>query len=682
MGLLDMFKKTSEVQVLEIPVEMPLEKSVKPVETDPNIEEQIEKSKVVFGLSSQRYEIDNVHQKTGNGRLMDKELRDIAQYDAIISLIVTTRANQCMTFGTKSRSKYDRGFILRERLPVQDDPSIPADKKGEECLYRTQMAETVSRWILNCGTTNQEVVDHVFHQSDTIFRYCTLSEYLAAQVRNLLIFGRCATQIVRNKEGVPLMFRPIPVETLLRVIDGRKLAPLSRSDKDVPEPAVDDIEEYNALPEGQRPVAYVQRVKGKTVSFFTEQDVMVTYLQKQAYEGLDGYPLSPIELGYFSILMHFHAQMYLQNSFQKGLGSKGFIVIKTPEGGVVSKADVENFRKMFSNYVARNDNSATIPVISGPVEVKFEQLNATAKDLEFNNLYARVLQILCASFQISPHEIGFGALDPGDRSSVSDQMKQEQIVQGEERGLRQLLEMTFSTLFNVIGEAFPDVKKTFYLDAIGLGQNTKEGDLQLYQEELQTNGTFAKIWADSERSEAFPFGGHVPTSPIFHASVAKYMKFGEMREHFFLEKGASKNPAYDFIIDPALDQTYQSLKNQMPQMQAQQQALQLQSQQQQMQMADEQMKQQSQAAEQQSQQQEAQQSQEAEPQQPDEVQQQEMAHADAEETRKQQAHDQKMKHGEDKHQLNLRLAYEESRAQRSANALSGIIHRAKTRPAG
>jgi hypothetical protein len=675
MAWYDVFKRQKETK-LEI-TEVPLQKSVEPVILDPSLDGDIEKNKVVFGLNSSRYEIDNIHQKAGGGRLLDKELREIAHYDAIVSLIVTTRANQCSVFGTRSRSKYDRGFILRERLPVQNDSTISAEQKGQECLYRTRMAETIGRWMMSCGVTNRRVLDHVFHKSDSTFRECSLSEYMSAQVRNMLIFGRCATQIIRNEQGVPMLFRPVPVETLFRVIDGRRIAGLSIADEDVPKPAVHDVNKYNSIPESERPVAYVQRVKGKTVSFFTDRDIKVTYLQKQAYEGLEGYPLAPIELSYFSILMHFHAQMYLQNTFQKGLGSKGFIVIKTPEGGVVSKMDTENFRKQFSNYVARNDNSATVPVISGPVDVKFEPLNATAKDLEFNNLYARVLQILCASFQISPHEIGFGALDPGDRSTVSDQMKQEQIVQGEERGLRQLLEMTFSSIFDIVCETFPEARNIFSLEAIGLGQNTKEGDLELFQEELQTNGTFAKIWADSERSESFPFGGHVPTSPIFHASVAKYMKFGEMREYFFGEKGAAQNPAYDFIIDPALNEAYQSSKTQMPQMQAQQQQMQLQQQAQQMQMADDQMKMQQQQAEA-----EAQAAAQQDPENP-ELQQKEVEAADFDQQRKQESHEQKMRHKEDEHGLNLRLKYEEARAAQKAQSntvLSGIVQRVKAKP--
>jgi hypothetical protein len=219
-------------------------------------------------------------------------------------------------------------------------------------------------------------------------------------------------------------------------------------------------------------------------------------------------------------------------------------------------------------------------------------------------------------------------------------------------------------------EAFPDAQKMFHLDTIGLGQNTKEGDLKLYQEELQTNGTFAKIWSDSERSEAFPFGGHVPSSPVFHSSVAKYMKFGEMREFFFGEKGAAQNPAYDFIIDPSLNEAYQSLKNQMPQMQAAQQSLQLEQMQQQMGQAEQQAQQQQQEAEQ------AQQ----EPEQEGPTQEEQLAQS--EDSRDQESHEQEMRHKEEKHRLNLRLAFQEAQAKHSASALSGIVHRAKTRAKG
>jgi len=565
MGWFDFLKPSKNSITASFPVES-LEKAVIPVDISPKLEGLLEKSKVVFDLESTKATVDNIYAKLG--RLSDKELRGISQYDSIVSLIITTRCNQVMPFGGKSKGKYQRGFVLREQTPVQDDPNIPATEKEAEADYRTRLSSVIAAWISNCGSKNEEIVDYVFENSDSTFKKCSLSDFMSAQCRNLLTFGRYATQIIRNKDGIPIMWRPIPVETLYRVIDGR-LVNMTGQDQDVNDEAAEDAKEWNKLEEDSQPIAYVQRINGKNVSFFTETEVKIGYYQKQAFEGLNGYPLAPIELAYYAVLMNFHSQMYLQNAFTKGLGSKGVIVLKTQDGAALSQDDVENFRKQFSNYVARNDNSATIPVISGPIEVNWIPLSATAKDLEYVNLFIRVLQLVAASFQISLHEIGFGGMDP-EQPTLADGMKQDQVIQGEERGLRMIIEELYRHLYDIIEEAFPQAKDVFYLDGVGLGQNTKEADLAIYKEELQTSGTFAKIWSDSERSETFPYGGHVPTSPVFHENVAKYMKYSKFMYYFFHEEDAMNNPAYDFIIDPALNEAYQTLKNEMPDLQRKQ----------------------------------------------------------------------------------------------------------------
>lgn len=543
-----------------------LEKAVKPKDVKEYLEGSLERSKAVFSLESKLNTGDQIYQK--RGRLLDKELRELAHYDAVISLIVSTRANQVLPFGNRTRSKYDRGFLVRETIPVQNDPRIPDSEKESESVVRTQLIDAVTRWVVNCGTTNRNAVEFVFEGSDSTFKKCSYSEFLSAQARNLLIFGRCATQIIRNRDGIPIMFRPVAVETIYRVIPERDNLRLA-NDEDANEQAKKDILAYNEFSEKDRPMAYVQRIDGKDVSFFTEEELRIDYYQKQAYDGLDGYPLCPIEQAMYTISLHFHAQNYMNNSLTKGLGAKGIINLQTLEGGVVSKEDTDNFRKLFSNYVARNDNSATIPVISGPIKVEFTELNATVKDLEFLNLYARVIQILCASFQISPHEVGFGHLTTEKASAGDEGAKQDQIIQGEERGLRQLLDKVFNIAQEIVFEAFPQVKDVLMFEVIGLGQNTKEADLSLYKQELETSGTFAKIWADSERSENFPFGGDVPTSPIFHQNVAIYMKMAEMRHYFFKDKDALTNPAYDFFVFPAFNEAYQALKVQSVQMQQQ-----------------------------------------------------------------------------------------------------------------
>jgi hypothetical protein len=656
MGLFDFLKKDKKGEVSFYVDD--LSKSVKPIEDNELIKDKIEQSKAVFSLESRNASSNSLFEK--KGRMSDKELRELAYYDSIISLIVDTRANQSMSFGRKSSNKYDRGFILREVIPVQLDGTIEAEQKTEEVKFRTELSNLIIKYILNCGTPNKKILDHVFKGSDTTFKTCNLSEFLGAQARNLLIYGRCATQIIRSKEGTPVLFRPVPVETIFRVLDQADIT-LSGNDRDVADQSEEDLKDYKNIEKGRRPIAYVQRMDGKNVAFFTEDDLVVTYLQKQAHENLDGYPMAPIEKAFYAVSMHFYAQQYLQNSFTKGLATKGIINLKTEEAGVVSPEQAEAFRKLFSNYVARNDNSATIPIVAGPIAVEFVPLNITAKDLEFNNLYQRVLMIVCGAFQISPQEIGFGALDSA-KPTMGDTGKQEQIVQGEERGLRQLIETLFDLLNDLAADAFPQAKDILKLEAIGLGQNTKEADLAIYKEELQTSGTFGKIWSDSERLDVFPFGGDVPTSPIFHQSVAKYMKMSEFRYYFFHDEKALKDPGLDFFIDPAINDAYQKQRGKIPQLQAQQ--LQLQT---------EQLEVQTKQAEQQMQMQAQQQQQATEQgqQQQQEQQQGEQAGADAEQQMseeqlkqmqekhqqemqmKKEQHEQKMQHAEEKHKSNI-----------------------------
>jgi hypothetical protein len=645
MALMDMFKGNKSQ--LKTSFEDELQKTVKPIITDPSLDEKINTDKGVFNLSSEIYNVDNLILKAG-GRLSDEEQRRLAQYDSIISLIITTRATQFHAFGHPAKNKYDRGFMLRETMAVLNDPTIPKEDREAECLFRTKMSEIITKWIVNCGTSDPNVINHIFKKSDSFFKYCTLGDYLEAQGRNLLNFGRAITQVIRNKQGVPLCWRPLPAETIYRVIDGRPvtMSHPGQGDSDVNVDACDDVIEYNKLNKKQKPVAFVQRIKGKNVSFFTEDEIKITYWQKQAYEGLNGYPLSPIELAYYSILMNFYSQRYLENAFTRGLGSKGIILLKTPEGEIPPQEQIDSFRKMFNNYLTRNDNSATIPVIAGPMDIDFVQLMATPKDTEFDKLYARVLQTLCGAFQISPHEIAFGSLDP-ENSTVSDGVKQDSIVQGEERGLKHVLEKLFAEVMSIVFEAFEQAKPIFTMEAIGLGQNTKEADLGIYREALQTNATFGRIWADSERSESFPFGANVPTSPIFHQSVGKYMKYSEMRHYFFHDEGALDNPAYDFICDPSLDATYQQLKTGTLAEQAKQMKIQTDQLEQQGKMQADQMQQQQEQPQQAGQ--EIEKAQERD----DDLHQQELKHNE-------DKHKQKMEHSNRQNALNLRLRYQQA----------------------
>ena len=538
-----------------------LRKSViRPISDSTFLDSQVNKNKAVFGVSNTLTYDSNLITKSR--RLSDEDLLTFSQADSIVSLIVSTRCNQASAFGIRSRSKYERGIILRDLQSSRIQNRKTPDQVSEEIELKDELARQIYKWVLNCGTSSSLVKNAVFNQSDSYFKHCSLKDFFGAQTRNLLVTGRMATQLIRNEEGRIIMFRPVPVESIYPYRVGCDLS-IAKNDVGVPPQVKIDVELYNQIPPHLRPQAWVQRIEGRIVSFFTERDLRIDYLQKQANVGLNSYPLAPLELAINALQLHMSAQQYMNNNLTKGLGSKGFISIKPDVNAgledAITPQELEDIRKEIQNYIAGSyANSAVIPIFATSGEVKFTPLNATSKDMEFLNLYNYVIAILCASFQIAPEEVGFNGT--GTKTSLGDEGNQSQIVQGQERGLRQVMNIMCSLLTDVVGEVFDQAKESFVIEPIGIGQNTKQKDLEIAKEQLQTDGTFGRIWAESEHPETFPFGGDVPTSPLFHQNVVRFMKFSEVRYYFFKEKDALTNPLYDFLCDPVYQASYFQLQ--------------------------------------------------------------------------------------------------------------------------
>jgi hypothetical protein len=192
--------------------------------------------------------------------------------------------------------------------------------------------------------------------------------------------------------------------------------------------------------------------------------------------------------------------------------------------------------------------------------------------------------------------MGYGHLSIG-QGGLSQANKQEEIIRGEERGLRMLLDIVYDGLNEILYENFPEAKELYRLTYAGVGEDTRDGAIQRQQQELNTTATLSSLWADSEKTDPVPYGGNVPLAQAFHANVVKYMKYGVFAEHYLGEEGASKKPEYDFIIDPNMNTAYQQLKVNPVQVQQEQTKLQLE----QMEVQTQQMEQQTQQAEQQGQ---------------------------------------------------------------------------------
>jgi hypothetical protein len=547
------------------------------------LKEKYDKSKIVFSTREWSQTSDNVWLK-GWRRISDSEQRELAQLDPYISAIISTRCSQGSICGYPSESKFDKGTRIVDLKPPKRDDYQSVDEFEAACRSRTAQGEAILSWVLKCGTNDQSVINAVFAGGDLTFKVCTLREFIEAQIRNILTFGRCASQVFRNEEGLPVMFRPVAVETIYNVVSGSDAQ--VGIGRDSVDSSQEDAKEYNEIDPEARPAAYVQKIDGQNVNFFTEDDLHVWHWQKQALFNLNGYPLSPIEQAVFMVFVHQQTLSYLRNQFVKGLATKGLLSLESTNPAVdLSEADLEDFRIQFHNFATRNDNSAVMPVLSGPVKANFIQLSPTPRDMEFLQVEEHVIRALCSAFQISPQEMGYGHLSM-PQGGLTQANKQEEIIRGEERGLRQLLDIVFDGINEILYQNFPEARDSFRVSYVGVGEDTRDAVVQRQTAELQTTATLESLYSDSEKKDVISYGGKVPLNPLFHANVVRYMKYGEVLEHLFGVAGASKRPEYDFIIDPNLNQAYLQLKIQPVKEQREAAQMQMAMQEQQMQTAE------------------------------------------------------------------------------------------------
>lgn len=562
-------------------VQMDLQKTVKPQVVRTDVQQKYDKSKIVFSTREWSQISENIWTK-GWRRISDPEQRELSQLDPYIAAIISTRCSQGAACGYPSESKFDKGCRVTDLKPPCKEDFATDEEFERACSTRSAQMASIMKWVLHCGTNDQDIINAAFAGADLDFKKCTLREFVEAQVRNIMTFGRCGTQVFRNKDdGLPVFYRPVAIETFFNVVPGENTS-VGQS-RDTAEQSLEDVEEYNAIASEEKPYAYAQRIDGKNVNFYTEDDLHVWHWQKQALFNLKGYPMSPIEQTVFMVFVHQQTLSYLRNQFVKGLATKGLLALESTNAAVdLSEADLEDFRIQFHNFASRNDNSAVMPVLSGPVKANFIQLSPTPRDMEFLQIEEHVIRALCSAFQISPQEMGYGHLSL-PQGGLTQANKQEEIVKGEERGLRQLLDIIFDGINEILYQNFPEARDNFRVSYVGVGEDTRDTVVQRQQAELNTTATMDSLYADSEKKDSIPYGGKVPLSPLFHQNVVRYMKYGVFMEKFMGEKDASKVPEYDFIVDPELNQTYMQLKVQPIEQQKQQSELQNQMMQQQMQ---------------------------------------------------------------------------------------------------
>ncbi|NJO48091.1 MAG: phage portal protein [Leptolyngbyaceae cyanobacterium RM2_2_4] len=345
--------------------------------------------------------------------LPDEVLKQIRVTDHLIAAILRARGSMMSLFGGLQKDRFDIGLNIK----IKDDfQKILTPEQYEKVIARMKRFEQL---LLNCGHT--EGLEHQDRK--------TLSEFLDIQARNGLTFGRFATEVIYDRDGVPdaegnypfFRFRAVDVATIVRAV--RKGEAIGNNLRVTALRALESLTgekvniDLNQLKEDK--YAWLQVIDGTPRQAFTHDEMLVFDLFPSTDIEHNGYPVSPIDTVVSSITTHISIDAYKKLYFQNGRASKGMLVIQSDE---VDQQTLDNMKLQFNASINSVSNSFRTPIFGIGKEDKVEWLSMIgegARDADFQFMYDQVARNILSAFSISPDELpGYGHLSKGTNSQT------------------------------------------------------------------------------------------------------------------------------------------------------------------------------------------------------------------------------------------------------------------------
>lgn len=485
----------------------------------------------------------------GTGFISNMILKLVSRRDPIVSTILNIRANQSSTFHRKQVSRFDTGFEIQ--------PKNQNDEVDQEEI------KEIEEFLLNCGRTDQR------SEEDKL----TFDQFGYMIAHDMLVYGHCAIEMVRDMSGQLYAFLPLPGETIYYA--NKKLM-----DKEVINNMIMAYRDAYSKTHGQKDIVYdeaglngeefsfVQVINGKVVEGFTSDELILQKINPTSDIDLMGYAMSPLEKAISMITAHLQIENHQKMFFTHGVASKGLLVIQ----GDVTPNQLRTLQAQWTNQVTGPNAAWRTPILAGIKGVQWQTLTPESRDMEYAAYQDHVIRTIHACFAIDAEETGFGYLSKGvEQKSLSESSNEWKVTASRDRGLRPLLGRIESLINEQIFPAWnKKYSEKYHFCFVGLDAETRNEEIERLKEEVQLHTTLneARQQADLDPLEV---GGNLILNPELINTQMQAMPFGMFVEKFMGLKGASSRPDLQFFANQYWFQ-WQTMQMQIMQQQATAQA--------------------------------------------------------------------------------------------------------------
>ncbi len=478
----------------------------------------------------------------------DNVAQNIARGDSIVANLVRARQNHVSSFGRQRPDRFSLGYVIRP-LPETVD-SMDADKR-KELKAEIQKAEKL---FSTCGHTDGVIEEH---QS-------TFSEWLSLSVRNAVVNGRIATEIIHRGHGADQKFHyfaAVDAGTIFQGVDQSQATEAIRQEafnlmqrlRSGRDPNKEDLTR-EPKPREPRYFPWIQVIHGQPTQAFTSEELRTYNFYPVPDIEAYGYPVTPIDTVVSAITTHINITTHNRLYFQSGRATRGMLVIKSDDA---SPQMLNNLKQHFNASINNVNNSWRMPVfgVGTDEDVTWQPIDSGGgKDMEFQYLTDMNAREIFSAFMMAPEELpGWAYLSRGTNSqSLSEGNNEYKLEAARDVGLKPLVlqfeDFINDQLFPLID---PELAKKCRLKLVGLEADSPEKEATRTQEDMAIWMGFDDVL---ERVEKKPvgreWGGAIPLNPAYQAILDKYFTVGEILENFCDRKDASKDPRLDFYNNP------------------------------------------------------------------------------------------------------------------------------------
>lgn len=375
-------------------------------------------------------------------------LRTMAKVPAI-SAILNTRLNQVGRFARRPRFDGDMGF----RIGLKDKEQKMNDAQKKR-------AKEIEEFFLRTGAIKNKVRKDNFN---TFLRKITYDSLTI----DVLAFEKVAS--LKNEVAELWAVDGSTVELVIN-------NPVGELDYEVP---VYIPETKGGVKAGGDNIAYVQKVNGRVVAEFTEDELAYAIRNPRTDLDMVDFGMSELETLIEIVTGIMNGVRYNTSYFSHSHLPQGVLEIV----GKYKENHLEGFKRHWKSLTTGAPGKWSVPVMAMEEGqgFKFTPFKNSNRDMEFNEFLEFLFNIACAVYQIDPNEVGFKSWTSSQSMSSSDNTEAK-MEGSKDKGFIPLMNFLADT-FN--SEIVDLIDEDYVFEWIGVDEEDEDKKLERNKTKLE-----------------------------------------------------------------------------------------------------------------------------------------------------------------------------------------------------